>query len=60
MVFRTDALLCSINARLGAMLGPEPAGEDLPPLTGDWLEELLLFTEAEMDSEGDEPIADED
>ena len=41
LTFRNDALLCSINERLGALLpaGAE-AGEEFGPLGWDWLHEL--------------------
>jgi hypothetical protein len=49
-VFRTDALLRSINDRLGALCasgGCAGPGIDLPPLTTEWVDELMRFAEAE-------------
>lgn len=44
---RWDALLRSINERLGALLPPDvDAGGDLPPLGTAWLGELAAFAEA--------------
>ena len=48
---RQDALLCSINDRLGGN-----PGQDVPPLTNEWLTDLLLVNEQEaerMDEESE-------
>ncbi len=52
MTARQDALLCSINARLGHICrridpGAEPPGEDLAPLGDAWLHDLVALQEAE-------------
>lgn len=48
ITIRKDALLCSINERLGALLGSRAPGADLVPLGQAWLTELVLFQEAEF------------
>jgi hypothetical protein len=54
IVFRTDALLMSINDRLGALLPPDRnAGCDLVPLSSVWVEELIRFGVAEAEDQDD-------
>jgi hypothetical protein len=48
ITIRKDALLSSINARLGRLIQGEDPGVDLTPLSGAWISELYLFQEAEL------------
>lgn len=43
ITFRTDALLRSINDRLGALAAGHGVGQDIPPLERTYLAELLEF-----------------
>jgi hypothetical protein len=49
IIHRRDALLCSINDRLGALcrLEHQEAGEDFAPLSGAWLDEMIAFIAAD-------------
>lgn len=49
ITLRRDALLCSINARLGALLPEGDAGGDFEPLSTLYLEELILFNQANVE-----------
>jgi hypothetical protein len=52
ITFRRDALLMSINDRLGALLPPEVnAGADMAPLTTLYLDELLRFAAANAEDQ---------
>ncbi len=53
ITFRRDALLLSINERLGVLcsaLSPGiTAGADLEPLSTEWVTELQAFAEADLE-----------
>lgn len=47
---RTDALLCSINDRLGVLARAcgQDSGIDVPMLTDHWLDDLVAISQAEQ------------
>lgn len=57
ITFRRDALLCSINERMGQLLRlmqgyaveGHVAGTDVAPLSGVWVEELVRFHAANVE-----------
>ena len=58
ITFRKDALLQSLNARLGTLLvqgGYEDPGHDLAPLGREWIADLLELKEADSARVREEP-----